>query len=319
MDNKVPRPKALIILVALFSFLLGVAVNTPTENVSSNAKNLDDKIFALTVRAEPDSPWRGVMRSIRNIFPGERSLDQVEASMNALAAARNLVGLANIPGLLLLVPEGSRAWESGFRSSDVVVGAKLHNSGTGRISASILDKNTNKDCIDSQGDWAFDPGFYWLKLEVCDGRVDIIRDGRRLEIEILSGGNGGSRTRPVGGSIIPTFPIALENTYGTSSGLALALHYADSLSTGKLSSKDTVSATGTITPSLRVVQISGAPYKAKAAASVNSTVMFVPGHQDIEIIDYEKMLIFPVNSLKEAVEILCKRGSNDGLCLILEK
>ena len=100
---------------------------------------------------------------------------------------------------------------------------------------------------------------------------------------------------------------------GPSAGLAFTLAIMDSLSNGKLTGGHKVAATGTMDPAGDVGQVGGVQEKTAAVEKAGAQVFFVPQaeYQDAESVAGHNLVVVPVTSLSQVLQILRQRYGGD--------
>jgi PDZ domain-containing protein len=111
------------------------------------------------------------------------------------------------------------------------------------------------------------------------------------------------------------FPVSVEagEIGGPSAGLAFTLAIMDSLSNGKLTGGHKVAATGTMDPAGDVGQVGGVQEKTAAVEKAGAQVFFVPQaeYQDAESVAGHNLVVVPVTSLSQVLQILRQRYGGD--------
>jgi PDZ domain-containing protein len=111
------------------------------------------------------------------------------------------------------------------------------------------------------------------------------------------------------------FPVSVDagEIGGPSAGLAFTLAIMDSLSDGKLTGGHKVAATGTMDPEGDVGQVGGVQEKTAAVEKAGAQVFFVPQaeYQDAESVAGHHLVVVPVTSLSQVLQILRQRYGGD--------
>lgn len=288
-------------LVGVFAFLLGVVVSQPSPIEAGQTITVQPGLSALVVRSGYDSPFDRATSLLHRQATGALATeDWLVTSTYAYAAALALVDRQSQPALLVDPARDGAAWSFGLRKLDIVTQVLTSYDNACKIGQSAEDSIRKR----------------WDDLSVCGGEVTVLRGAKTLVLRIPVGGAQGSRVREMGRAFAPAAPRRLQAAHGNSSGLVLGLFYLDQLTKGSLVSQDHVAATGSITDEFGTVgQIGALGIKTGAARRAGADVLFIPHGQRSEIGAVQGVDVYEVASLVDAVEILCKRGSTDRICL----
>jgi PDZ domain-containing protein len=111
------------------------------------------------------------------------------------------------------------------------------------------------------------------------------------------------------------FPVSMDagEIGGPSAGLAFTLAIMDSLSNGNLTGGHKVAATGTMDQYGDVGQVGGVQEKTAAVEKAGAQVFFVPQaeYQDAESVAGHNLVVVPVTSLSQVLQILRQRYGGD--------
>ena len=219
--------------------------------------------------------------------------DRFISTANAYGAAQQLVNGVSTKGLMLSVTEGSRAWDAGLRSHDIVSEIKF-----------------------APGCEQFgEIGLAWVRTYGCESILTVARDGKFLHLPIRAHDSLGASSVKVNSNMSADGPRQLNMTSGMSAGLALSLQFTDKFTEGSLFSTDHVAVTGAVHPRTGLVtRIEGLPAKAEAAYRSGATILLVPQGQAKEVPHYVGMPVYEVASTEHAVHLLCQRGAQDSIC-----
>ena len=263
--------------------------------VSSNGPNILEMVFnkSLTYSSATSN-------NVNNI-------DQVEAVLNAYGTSREILGKSTNHGLLLRnVFKNSKAYSLGLRTGDI-------------LSVPIDEKyNTTRNSVSKSS--------IYLQKSIHDGGVvELYRENKIVRtLRLPDDANEEVGFVEVASNIFPDgarLPMSLILARGSSSGLALALYFLDLETTGSLAGNLSIAATGTLVNNgrgNRVIAIGSLEDKYKAYERSDTDLMLIPAGNKYDSLPKDadtEGRVYLVDSVEEAVRILCKLGSTDNLCL----
>jgi PDZ domain-containing protein len=131
---------------------------------------------------------------------------------------------------------------------------------------------------------------------------------------------GGGRTAKVDLGIQPEdqvdftypFPVSINvtNIGGPSAGLAMTIGVVDALTSGSVTGKETVAATGTIDSSGNVGDVGGVAQKTVAVENAGATIFMVPPEEYKAAMSKDRpgLKIYAVSTLDQALKVLAAHG-----------
>ncbi|MFM7088884.1 MAG: S16 family serine protease [Candidatus Paceibacterota bacterium] len=284
------------VATGLLGVLLGMTVFDPEPFIRGKSIEVKKNLYALVVVEGERNIFTDIANAITSPLPKSgASLDQVESSMNAMAAAQAFLGVDRAD-YLLVKDGGVTPLKQGDVIKDIALQAETGIcSARGEITALYEISRFcggNYSVEDSSGERV-------LKISP--------ESAVTLNVSSVSFDRAGS------------IPRDLAHSKGSSAGLPLALSYLDSLTEGSLFSDTKVAATGTLNSRNGLVaQVGGLEYKLLAAAQSGVEIAIVPMGQEVKVKGYS-MEVFGVYTVLDAVYILCKRGSSDEICDIFKE
>ena len=293
-----------------FAFALGILVATvalfPVDFHEASAESIDDHLASLIVHSGTRTLFGRAMHQIVPEFGRDFTIETRASSMNAMGAARHELGLPNNQGLLLEITPASRSHQVGMRNGDIVTSVTIDRTLTDRSGGTTSSCNP-----------AATLRARWEALEGCAGYVTLTRThgSTTVVLHVPERSIGGARAYDVASTIQPLIPSSLSGVRGPSAGLVLALHYLDEMTDGSLIGARLVPATGGIDPgTYDVTDIGDITYKAAASAATPARLLLVPKGQVDVPARYPGLDIVGVSTLRDAVAVLCRAGSDDALC-----
>jgi PDZ domain-containing protein len=220
--------------------------------------------------------------------------DMVSSEQTASMVAENYVfgevkSMRPDGALVVEVVSGMPAESSGVLEGDLVLKVDGKTVLTAKDAASAVASGTNRIVLTVKRDGKERE----IRVSVEDGKIGVRISDHYDGKPILTVDNG-----EVGGG---------------SAGLAMTLSFIDYLTPGDLTGGDILAATGVINIDGSVEHIDGVNFKALGAIKAGAKVMFVPRGQAEEI-TATGIKIVEVSNVQEAIDFLCKRGSNDEVC-----
>lgn len=151
-----------------------------------------------------------------------------------------------------------------------------------------------------------------------------LASGEALSLTVSANGAGAERTVAMpaadayGLQVMPWLDAPrdlfdLSGVTGGSGGLIMTLAVLDATGPGDLTAGGTVSGTGAIDVAGAVLPVEGATQKARAAAAAGATVFFHPAAAP-PVDPPDGLAVVAVDTVADALEWLCGRGSDDSVC-----
>lgn len=229
----------------------------------------------------------------QNIFPVLAQMrESVEISSRLALYVKTGEDLASSGVLLVDVREKSPAAVAGLRPGDV-----LHSADGVPLGS---------------------PGalLSFVKLNQSYASYAYTRDGVRASARLAPrGGKIGVYAAPsYGSSLAGVLDVDTNNVGGPSAGLMLSLATLDALHGGDLTARLQIAGTGTISADGRVGPVAGVRLKLRAAEAAGAELFFVPSANFAELDPTGGVKIYQVDTLLDAVKVLCSAGATDAVC-----
>lgn len=305
-DSRVHRSlitrRGILILVALAGLICGIEISQPIARLRGMTVPLGHGLNAVTVST---GSGRSILSLIEHYDDNQltddlpKDPDQYAALLNATGAADRVLDQPVRTGLMVSkLPPMSPLAKTGLRAKDVVV-----------------PKGTNE----------FTSGESMRQVLVAGGDVVVYR-GRstKYDLRIPPGVFGEDVSATAVSSVAPPsgerIPVALADSVGGSSGLALALRMIDSRTKGSLVGDGHIVVTGALDSSGGVVGVGEVPTKHATAGFSGAKFMLVPTDNRSEVVGLRGVPVEMVSSVDDAIGVLCSYtlGQNapngDGVC-----
>jgi len=108
--------------------------------------------------------------------------------------------------------------------------------------------------------------------------------------------------------------VDTKNVGGSSAGLMMTLAAIDALHEGDLTAGLRIAGTGTMDGEGTVGPVAGVPLKFRAATAAGAEWFFVPSALFAELEPVEGVRLYPVDTLLDALKLLCAAGATDAVC-----
>ena len=231
-----------------------------------------------------------------------------DAALAALARLRYKVAQVPIGAQIDAVLGSTPAWQAGLKCNDVITAINGRPVLSSQQLVNALAPVPPGAVVTLTDHPAAGGGVKHIKVRLNSPPASLVAQGYRgksyLGIEVQ---NQVKLELP--------FPVSVNagQIGGPSAGLAFTLAIMDSLSNGKLTGGHKVAATGTIDAGGNVGQVGGVQEKAAAVENAGAQVFFVPQaeYQDAESVAGHKLVVVPVATLSQVLQILRQRYGGD--------
>lgn len=117
-----------------------------------------------------------------------------------------------------------------------------------------------------------------------------------------------------GSALDGVLAVDTKNVGGSSAGLLMTLAAIDALHEGDLTAGLRIAGTGTINSDGIVGPVAGVPLKLHAATAAGAEWFLVPSSLFAELKPAEGVRLYPVDTLLDALKLLCAAGATDAVC-----
>jgi PDZ domain-containing secreted protein len=247
-------------------------------------------------------------RALVALFRGEElaKLSDDDGASTAFAQMQESVETA--ARLALYVKTGESINSSGVLLVDVLVGSPADKAGLrpGDVLRSV--DGVFLAAPDALRAFVESNSFPALYAYERDGVFSSVRLAPRAgKIGVLAAASYGSALDGV-------LAVDTKNVGGSSAGLMVALAAIDALHVGDLTAGLRIAGTGTINQSGAVGPVAGVSLKFRAAIESGAEWFFVPSSLFVELEPVAGVRLYPVDTLIDALNLLCAAGATDAVC-----